>query len=254
MYVTSGSRTDGGEAGTKPEYSTNGEEPETATIWRFAPPTGAKSSGEGTPAPAPVRELFAHGLRNTFGFCWDTAGRMIGVENGPDADAPEELNWIQQGRHYGFPYTFADWTDKAYPHTPEPPAGVRFERPFRSVPWPGLPPVDGGDKSFATFLEHSCPTGIIYLDRDWPEPMGDSFLIVRFGNLIRTQGGFDLLQARLDFDRGTAEIRRLAAPLGRPIDLLPWRERSILVAEYCRGTTFEAGLGTPGRLRVLRRR
>ena len=47
-------------------------------------------------------------MRNAYGFCWNERGEMFATENGPDADAPEELNQIEQGRHYGFPYTFAN--------------------------------------------------------------------------------------------------------------------------------------------------
>ena len=71
---------------------------------------------------------YARGIRNAYGFAWDDAGNLFTFSNGPDYNAPEEMDFIQQGRHYGFPFQFADWPVKAgfpYPHTPAPPAGRR---------------------------------------------------------------------------------------------------------------------------------
>ena len=239
MYVTSGSRTDGGEPGTQPNYATTGEDPATACLWRLDP----KKEN-------PEREIFAKGLRNTYGFCWDGEGHLIGTENGPDAHAAEELNVIEQGRHYGFPFQFADWTKKAYPHTPEPPAGVVFTHPLRNVG----PDAGAGSGGISTFDPHSCPSGIVYLEPSWPAPLGGTFLTARFGNLLKLEGGdvgYDVLQMQPDFATKTTVVKRLLAPLGRPIDLLKLPGNRLIIAEYCRGTSLSAGLGTPGRLLML---
>ncbi len=37
---------------------------------------------------------------------FNAAGDLIGVDNGPDMDLPDEINWLQQGKHYGFPFRF----------------------------------------------------------------------------------------------------------------------------------------------------
>src|SRR5262249_36574637 len=79
-YVSSGWRTDGNEAGKDPRYFQGGEVPLTACIWRLD-----------ARAEKPEIEVFARGLRNPYGFCWDNKGRMFATDNGPDADAPEEL-------------------------------------------------------------------------------------------------------------------------------------------------------------------
>ncbi len=240
MHVNSGSRTDGGEPGTQPGYATTGETPVTACLWRLDP---AKDQ--------PEIEVFAQGLRNTYGFCWDDAGHLVGSENGPDAHAPEELNLIEQGRHYGFPFQFSDWERKAYPHTPDTPAGLEITRPFASTG-----PDAGGTsrKLMATFDPHSCPSGMVWLEPSWPAPLGGSFLTARFGNLLKLDGGdvgFDVLQMRPDFTARTTTVARVLAPLGRPIDLLKLPGHRLVVAEYCRGANLAAGLGTPGRLLLL---
>ena len=236
LYVNSGSRTDGGEAGTLPNYATTGEDAMTACLWRLNPDD-----------EKPVVEIFAKGLRNSFGFCWDDEGRLLATENGPDADAPEELNLIERNHHYGFPFQFSDWTAKPYPHTPDTPAGLAITKPFRN-----LGPDGGGSASgLSTFDPHSCPAGIVWLGVGWPAPLGGSFLAARYGSLIKVEAGFDVLQLQPDFTARTTTAKRVLAPLGRPVDLLKMSGHRLIIAEYGRGTTLAAGIGTPGRLLVL---
>jgi glucose/arabinose dehydrogenase/cytochrome c5 len=239
MYVNSGARTDGGETKVPKGYSANGEEPNTACMWKLDPKLDK-----------PTVEVFAHGLRNTFGFCWDDEGRFIGTENGPDAHEPEELNLIEQGKHYGFPFQFADHKGKPYPHTPDAPVGVEFTLPFRNVG----PDAGAAKKGISTFDPHSCPSGIVWLGADWPAPLGGTFLTARFGNLLALPGGdvgFDVLQMKPDFGKRTVAVKRVLQPWSRPIDLLKISGHRLIIAEYCRGANLAAGIGTPGRLLVL---
>jgi cytochrome c553 len=236
LYVSNGARTDGNEAGQSDLYFKGGEVPLTAALWRIDPE-----------ATEPKIEVFARGLRNTYHFTWDHAGRLLGVENGPDADAPEELNVLSAGGHYGFPYQFSDWDKPAYPHTPATPAGLKITRPFRNLG----PAALGADGPTSTFTPHSCPCAIVELEADWPTPLGGQFIVSRFGNLISQSGGYDLLRLKLDFAAGTAETHELISPLGRPIALVKLSGHRLLIAEYTRGTTLGAGLSTPGRLLIL---
>jgi glucose/arabinose dehydrogenase len=48
--------------------------------------------------------LFAEGTRNTYDMAFAPNGDLIGPDNGPDRDMPDELNWLRPGRHYGFPW------------------------------------------------------------------------------------------------------------------------------------------------------
>lgn len=236
LYVSSGARTDGNEAGQSDNYYKGGEVPLTATLWRLDPEESS-----------PLIETYARGLRNTFHFTWDRSGRLLGVENGPDADAPEELNVIRQGSHYGFPYQFSDWTRKAYPHSPDAPAGQAFVRPYRNLG----PDALGADGPTSTFTPHSSPSAIVELGEDWPAPLGGQLIVARFGNLISASSGYDLLRLKPDHAAGTVETHTLIAPLGRPIALLKLPGHRLLIAEYTRGTTLGAGLSTPGRLLIL---
>lgn len=247
IYVNSGSRTDGGEEGNSADYSKKGEEAITAGMWRLDPE-----------AAKPEIEVIARGLRNSFGFCWDDAGHLMATDNGPDAHSPEEFNLIEAGKHYGFPFQFSDWERKPYKHTPDAPAGVTFTRPFVNV---GPDAISGEDdspgavkpKTSSTFDAHSSPAGVVYLDKTWPAPLADSFLVARFGNLLarKVDVGFDVLQVKPDFAKRTVTVRKFLSPMSRPIDLVKLPGHKLVVAEFTTGTTLAAGLGTPGRLVVL---
>lgn len=240
LYLASGSRTDGGETGSDPRFYAGGETAITACLWRLDPR-----------AETPRLEAFAHGIRNAYGFAWDDQGRLFTVSNGPDADAPEEMDYIEPGRHYGFPYQFSDWTEKAYPHTPDPPAGLEFTRPVMNYG-----PDAGGapERPLGTFDAHSSPAGMAWLGDDWPEPWRGSFLVSRFGILLNRprDTGFDVISVKLRkvaTGASEAEARTVLAPLGRPIDahLAPGGRAFIL--EYTRPTSFKDQAGwLPGRV------
>ena len=236
LYVSNGARTDGNEAGQSDLYYKGGEVPLTAALWRIDPE-----------ATEPTIEVFARGLRNTYHFTWDQAGRLLGVENGPDADAPEELNVLSAGGHYGFPFQFSDWSRKPYPHSPDAPAGLTITRPIRNLG----PDALGAEGPTATFTPHSSPSAIVELGADWPAPLGGQLLVARFGNLISQSGGYDVLRLKVDHAKGTAETHAVLQPLGRPISLVKLPGHRLLIAEYTRGTTLGAGLSTPGRLLIL---
>ena len=239
LYVGNGARTDAGQAGNDPNWYQGGETPITACMWSIDP---AQSH--------PQLEVFARGLRNAYGFCWNDKGEMFATENGPDADVPEELNLIERGKHYGFPYRFADLTTKAYAHTPDPPAGLEF-----TLPIPNVGP-DGGfyGKPVFSFDPHSGPGSIIYLGADFPSPYRNSYLVTRFGNFIKTPKdnvGFDILHVTLKPDpkhKYAAGVRTLLSGLGRPIDLHLSGKGKIYIAEYSRGTNSATAFTLSGRI------
>ncbi len=239
LYAGNGARTDANQAGSDTNVFQGGEIPLTSSIWRLDPHS-----------EKPQIETFARGIRNAYGFCWNDKGEMIATENGPDADAPEELNLIERGKHYGFPYQFSNWTNKAYAHTPDAPPGLEFTLPIANIG------PDGGfaGKALYTFDPHSCPGGIVFLNDDFPPDYRRTFLLTRFGNFIRTPKdnvGFDLLQARLQKNEHgiyEAEIKTLLSPLGRPIDVHLSGKGKIYISEYSRGTNNAASYGPPGRI------
>ncbi|MGE5810922.1 MAG: PQQ-dependent sugar dehydrogenase, partial [Ignavibacteria bacterium] len=48
--------------------------------------------------------LMAEGIRNDFDFAYGPNGDLFSVENSGDRDDPEEMNWVREGHHYGFPW------------------------------------------------------------------------------------------------------------------------------------------------------
>ena len=242
LYAGNGGRTDGGLTGTDSEWYGGGETPITGCLWRI--------KSDSTP---PVLEVYARGLRNAYGFCWNAAGEMFATENGPDADAPEELNHIEQGKHYGFPYRFADWTKKAYPTSPEPPADLAFTLPVANL---------GPDGGFSgtpmfTFDPHSGPGGIVFLGNEFPEGYRGTFLLTRFGNFIRSpkdNSGFDVLRATLRRNaegRYEGHFHTVLSGLGRPIDIHLGAPGKLYIAEYSRATNSGDSYGPSGRILEL---
>ncbi len=242
LYVGNGGRTDAGQTGTDSTWYGGGETPITACIWRLDPRLDN-----------PPVEVFARGLRNPYGFCWNEQGEMLATENGPDADPEEELNLIERGKHYGFPYTFSNWTNKAYPHTPDAPKELKF-----TLPIPNIGP-DGGFNGtpIYSFEPHSCPGGIAYLGADFPEGYRGTFLLARFGNFIRSvkeSSGFDVLQAKLRRNaegKYEAEIHTVLAPLGRPLDVHVSGKGKVYILEYSRPTDRKGSYALPGRILEL---
>lgn len=246
LYANSGSRTDGGEAGTDPKFFQGGETDITACIWKLDPR-----------AEKPQIEVVARGIRNAWSFAWDGDGQLFTVSNGPDANPGEEMDAIVPGKHYGFPYQFADWPVKPgspYTHTPPPPAGLEFIPPVLN-----LGPAAGGSeaKPLGTFDAHSSPAGMIWCGDDWPAPLRRTFLVGRFGNLLGPPAapedvGFDVLSVKLERQpdgKWTAHTTTVLAPLGRPIDILRIGPGRALILEYTRPTNFREKLGwLPGRM------
>ncbi len=249
LYVSSGSRTDGGEVrGEKEHYFQGAEVGTTAGVWRFDPK-----------AEKPEIEMYARGIRNPYGFAWDGEGSLFTFANGPDYSAPEEMDLVGRGRHYGFPYQFSDWPVKPgfpYPHTPPPPEGLAFTPPVMNLG----PAAGGTGKGIGTFDPHSCPGGAIWCGADFPEALRGGFLVTRFGNLLGAPAapedvGFDLLSVHVtkrEDGSCTARVETVLAPLARPLDVLGTGPGRVLILEYTRPVTFKDKLGwLPGRILEL---
>ena len=251
LYVSSGSRTDGGETGDVPNLGKMGEVGITAGVWRFDPQ-----------ATEPKLEVVARGIRNPYSLGWNGSGQLFTVANGPDAHAPEEMDAItptkpgEAPEHHGFPYQFTDAPadKKWYPYTPLAPAGLHFVLPVINTGPAAL--LEG--KPTGTFTPHSSPAGLVWLDDTWPESVRNSFLMGRFGNLIpgvnNDDTGFDVLNLKMAQDaqgHWTTTATTFLAPLARPIDV-HLAGHQIYVLEYTRPTDFKGKLGwLPGRILAL---
>lgn len=248
MYVSSGARTDGGEVDgglfrNESIYWKGGETDYTAGIWRLDP---NKES--------PDLEMFARGIRNAWSFAWNDRGELFSAANGPDADMPEELDFVERGKHYGFPYQFGDFpaTAKPYPYTPAAPPGLVFTPAIRN-----FGPAGGGtaDQPIASFDPHSSPAGMLFCGPEWPAALRGKFLLGRFGNLIKSPDvGCDLLSLELRRNAAgayEAHTETFLAPLARPLDLLQVG-RKLYIVEYTRPLGTKSGRPqNPGRVLEL---
>ena len=255
LYLSSGSRTDGGEAGQIPWLGAMGEVDITATMWRLDPRSDQ-----------PKIEIVARGIRNAFSFAWDGAGNLFTVSNGPDAHAPEEMDFIvppkagEPPRHHGFPYQFGDAPPehKWYAHTPMPPApeGVTYVRPVLNL---GPAGIMGGQPT-STFNAHTSPAGLTWLGAEWPASVRNGFLVTRIGSFLLGPGedeehGFDVLHLKMERRADgswAARTHTFLAPLGRPIDIHVAEPGKLYVLEYTRPTHLKNSAGwLPGRILEL---
>ena len=68
--------------------------------------------------------VFAEGTRNAYSMAFNEQNHLIAIDNAGERDDPEELNWIKQGQHYGFPWRIGGnsnpLSDPAYDATQDP--------------------------------------------------------------------------------------------------------------------------------------
>ena len=215
LFINSGSRTDHGEV-----QDGNGAFPDlretalTSVVLRV--PTDARDLVLPNDRDALRTQgfLFAEGLRNSYDLAFAPNGDLFAAENGPDRDMAEELNWLREGHHYGFPWRMGlEDTPQQFPDYD--PAGdfllpARFtavrEGYYHNDPtYPPPPrdftdpvinlgpdadayrdPADGQIKDaseegvrFATFTAHRSPLGLVFdTDNALDEPFqGDGFVL-----------------------------------------------------------------------------
>ena len=86
-----------------------------ASIWAFTPPSGGTFPALRPGDANPPREIYARGLRNSMAMAvhpqFPTEGfAFLQAENARDLPEPskpnEELNALQKGKHYGWPYCY----------------------------------------------------------------------------------------------------------------------------------------------------
>lgn len=143
--------------------------------------------------------FYADGFRNTYSMAFAPDGELFGVENSGDRDDSEEMNWIREGHHYGFPWRmglndnpqqfpgydpekdllvnkkFLAYREGFFhndPTFPPPPTGVVFTDPLANI-GPDADkfrdPNDGVVKdasdthtAMGTFTAHRSPLGLVF--------------------------------------------------------------------------------------------
>ena len=156
IFVNSGARTDHGEiqdnGGLFPNARDNAL---TSKIFRF--PITAKDLFL-TDDLAKLKSdslLYAEGIRNAYDMAFDAGGNLFAVVNSSDYDNPEDMFWVRQGHHYGFPWIMGG-----------------IENPQQYPGWKPDPETD----PFINKFSHSWQVRYYYNDSSFPKrPTGVKF-------------------------------------------------------------------------------
>lgn len=151
MYVNSGARTDHGEVQHNNEnYPGQREVPTTAVLFRLPIDTQDLIL---THEPAQVDPyIFVKGVRNIYDLEFAPNGHLFGVSNSGDYDHPEDMWWLREGRHYGFPWVMG---------------GIR--NPQQDPGWHPDPEVD----LLLPRFSHAYNVGYFRNDPDFPQKPDD---------------------------------------------------------------------------------
>jgi glucose/arabinose dehydrogenase len=176
---------------TKPCAAGEGPAP-LAAIWTFAPPAGGIFPALKPSDPNPPREIYARGLRNSMGLAMhpqfpDAGYAFFQAENSRDltelSRPNDELNLLEKGKHYGWPYCYDLTTASAEYRTfllsNGPYRQLCTNSPLYKQPYSLLPP-------------HAAPLSMLYYE-------GDKFAELK-GKLIVGLHGYRPTGSRVIFN------------------------------------------------------
>ncbi|GAB1545251.1 sorbosone dehydrogenase family protein [Scytonema sp. NUACC21] len=201
--------------------------PENATILR-AQPDGS------------MRRIYAEGLRNTIGFDWHPeTGELWGMDHGSDwrgnEQPPEELNLLEEGANYGWPFCYGDRRPDVY--LPANPTGTTKEEYCANT----KPPV-------LTYTAHSAPLAMLfYTASQFPEEYRNGAFVTMRGSWNRNPpSGYKVVRVRYedgkpiefeDFITGFFNEEQLTQ-FGRPVGLAIAPDGSLLFTDDTNGVIY----------------
>ena len=212
-------------------------DPTRATIMRYT--SEGKAAGAlktvGRHAQSPI---WAQGLRNSQGFAWHPqTGSMYATNNGADMRSdkkggkvnddipPEHLNKIEPGKHYGWPYCWANPKTNAMTEDPNFVGETDF--------------CKGATQPATTFTSHSTPIGITFLDKShFPDEYKNDAIVALHGSWNRKEpSGYKLVRVKfkdgqpldvIDFATGWLEKNEA---WGRPVDVIVGKDGALYVSD-----------------------
>ena len=178
-------------------------------------------------------EIFASGLRNTVGFDWRPGtGLLYGVDNGRDLlgdDFPPcELNVIERGGFYGWPFANGD-------KVPDPDLGAGRETEIRE----SVAPVHG-------FAAHTAPLGMSFVQGNrLPGNYRGALLVALHGSWNRSERqGYEVVSLHFREDGGILQ-RKFASGfeidedvIGRPVDVAEGGNGEIYISDDYSGRVY----------------
>ncbi len=179
-------------------------------------------------------EIYATGLRNTVGFAWEpSTRRLFGVDNGRDFlgdnTPPDEINWIQKGHFYGWPYSYGN-------NQPDPQYGSDKSHEITRA----TPP-------YHLLSAHSAPLALLFLKHPrFPAHLRKKALITLHGSWNRsTKIGYKIIAVDLndsipnrqhDFITGFETQDNV---IGRPVDIAEDRQGNLFLSDDFSGTVYK---------------
>ncbi len=193
-------------------------DPRRATIVRYRP-DGSEE------------EIYATGLRNAVGFDWRPEdGSLYATDNGRDLlgdDFPPcELNRVEAGAFYGWPYANGD-------RVVDPDLGEGHEAEIAA----SVPPV-------FDFPAHNAPLGITFLGESAPEALRGAALVALHGSWNRTRkDGYKVVSLHWEDDTIASRdfvvgFLRDEEVIGRPVDVALDDEGSIYISDDYAGAIY----------------
>ena len=186
-------------------------------------------------------EIFATGLRNSVGFDWHPVTQeLFATDNGRDLlgdDFPPcEVNRVEEGGFYGWPYANA-------PAIVDPDVGARAPEKVAST----IPPVHN-------LPAHTAPLGIAFYDGEaFPEPYQNAAFVALHGSWNRREKqGYEVLAIRFDEDGGSRAERFLTGfqigddVRGRPVDVAVGKEGELFISDDYTGSIYRVVYGESG--------
>ncbi|MGB3800083.1 MAG: PQQ-dependent sugar dehydrogenase, partial [Lewinella sp.] len=193
------------------------------------------------------RKIFAKGLRNTIGFDWHPeTGTFYGLDHGIDwlgDDAQrEELNVLEEGNHYGWPYIYEDGE---YNPADEPDEGfAAFEKTVTS-------PV-------LTYTAHSAPLDMLFYRGDqFPAEYRNDAIVTMRGSWNRSEpSGYKIVRISFDESGQPVAFEDFATgwlrandqqQMGRLVGLAEMPDGSLLATDDENGVIYRIAYGTRSR-------
>jgi glucose/arabinose dehydrogenase len=208
------------------------DNPLRATILRYTP-EGKPAGSLETIGRHAANPTWAKGLRNSQGFAWNPkTGSMFATNNGADMRSdkkdgkvndeipPEHFNKIEPGKHYGWPYCWGNQIQD--------PNFMGAEDFCKTTTPPAI-----------TFISHSTPIGVTFLDKtNFPVEYKSDAIVALHGSWNREQlSGYKLVRVKFIGDNPVEVVDFATGWLnkneawGRPVDVITGPDGALYVSD-----------------------
>ena len=194
--------------------------------------------------PGSTGRAYASGLHNAVGFDWDPATRRMwaadtGQEQLGDDYPPDEINLIEEGKHYGFPFFHGKNTASTVPElkdAPRPLAAADVVPPAFELP------------------AHASPLGLaFYRGTQFPAPYRNSIYIAIHGSSARSSKiGYSVVRVVMNDGRPVASEDFVTGWLndgvvsGRPAGLVTGADGALYISDDNKGFIYRVAAAQSG--------